>query len=61
LLFEELGEPVDLIGGDRDAPTICQALPYVLQHITQTTRKPGSVDERHRFTRCRLAVNRSAK
>src|SRR5215212_2091855 len=44
LLFEELSEAVDLIGGDSDAPAVCQALSYVVQHITEATRKLGRVD-----------------
>ena len=61
LLFEQLREAVDLVGGDGDAPAVCQALPYVVQHISQAARKTGSVDKRHRFNRQQVAVRRRAK
>ena len=51
LLFEELRQPVDLVGGDGDAPAVCQALPHVFQHD-----RPGDPQTwvRRRASPCRL-------
>src|SRR4051795_9335305 len=42
LLFEQLREAVDLVGGDGDPPAACQALPYVVQHFSQAACESGS-------------------